>query len=212
MDQETDFAPSSVVFGGNDEQNEVQNEASSLVQVSPSHARSFKAQGWLVIRKLLVPGDCKILCEKFNGALEKSCAHDEKFPNSRQIYKPSLGEFFLQEFCPLLGHALEVDLLPAFSFLHSYGKGDRLPAHRDRVPCEITTSITLSDNDWPICLEDHAKIARSVHLRSGGAVIFKGMELLHWRDPLEDNSHMQLILQYVDANGPMASYAHDPMT
>jgi hypothetical protein len=40
-------------------------------------------------------------------------------------------------------------------------------------------------------------------------VVYKGMELLHWREEYTGIEQIQTFLHYVDQNGPHASYNFD---
>ena len=46
-------------------------------------------------------------------------------------------------------------------------------------------------------------------LEPGDILIYKGVESLHWRLPLENDFHYQAFFHYVDANGPHADKKYD---
>jgi hypothetical protein len=49
-----------------------------------------------------------------------------------------------------------------------------------------------------------------IDVAPGDAVVFRGDELFHWREPYtEGDWQIQLFLHYVDANGPNAEWKHD---
>lgn len=120
------------------------------------------------------------------------------------------AELLLARKAPYLSDLLQLDLVPTYSFLRLYRPGDRLAAHRDRPACEITVSASLAaDSRWPLSMllatgvVDFTPAPRA-------AVVFRGIDLLHWRDPLSgDNSIVQIFLHYVDRNGPHRSWEHD---
>ena len=39
-------------------------------------------------------------------------------------------------------------------------------------------------------------------------VIYKGIDLVHWRNPLEGENHAQAFLHYNDVNGPFGKENH----
>ena len=43
-------------------------------------------------------------------------------------------------------------LYPAYTYARIYKKGDELKRHKDRFSCEISTTMNLGGDDWPIYL------------------------------------------------------------
>ena len=48
-----------------------------------------------------------------------------------------------------------------------------------------------------------------IELGVGDALLYKGAELPHWRDPLGDGNWLQLFVHYVDAAGSHARERYD---
>ena len=84
-----------------------------------------------------------------------------------------------------------------------YFPGQELPRHADRDACEISVSVHASTNlegkdaDWPFCIKtpdtytDKTKQTilvpgenRSLVLKPGDGLLYKGCERPHWRDPM----------------------------
>ena len=58
---------------------------------------------------------------------------------------------------------------------------------------------------WPIFITNTA-----VMLEEGDAVLYKGCEVEHWREPYtEGTKQAQVFLHYVDANGPYTEWKND---
>ena len=84
--------------------------------------------------------------------------------------------------------------------------------HTDRKSCEIsmTLNFTIDNKPWPIWIETKEGFNIPVELYPGDAMIYRGMELAHWRLPYrEGNDQMQLFLHWVDANGPYTNMLYD---
>ena len=96
---------------------------------------------------------------------------------------------------------LKLELIPTYSFFSLYEKGNELKKHTDREACEITMSLCLgyepNDNKWPIHLDD-----KSIDLMPGDAVIYRGIDLTHWREPFGGNYQAQAFFHWNDKNGP----------
>lgn len=103
-----------------------------------------------------------------------------------------------------------LDLIPTYSYRRLYKHGNILAKHRDRPSCEISATIKLSDSggyNWPIWMVDTPYV-----LEDGDAVIYRGCDLEHWREPCKgpDNYVIgQVFTHFVDKNGPFTSFAYD---
>ena len=54
---------------------------------------------------------------------------------------------------PEMEKATGLKLYPAYTYARIYKKGDILKRHKDRFSCEISTTMNLGGDDWPIYLE-----------------------------------------------------------
>lgn len=90
-------------------------------------------------------------------------------------------------------------LIPTYSYLRVYKKGDELKRHIDRNSCEFSVTLTLrrepNDDIWPIYLETDD--VHKVELEAGDGLIYKGIESPHWRDKFEGSRLAQVFLHYV---------------
>ena len=97
-------------------------------------------------------------------------------------------------------------LQPAYSYARIYKNGDVLHRHKDRYSCEISTTLNLGGDPWPIFLEPSGKVKQSgveVDLKPGDMLIYRGIELEHWREPFTGDNCGQVFLHYnnVDTQG-----------
>jgi hypothetical protein len=96
-----------------------------------------------------------------------------------------------------------MELVPGFSFVRIYKKGDSVGRHIDRGANEVNTSTTITmDADWPI--EFQHKFGGERFLlgnKPGTGVAFRGMEMEHWRHKYTGESQVQLIAGYVIKGG-----------
>ena len=102
-------------------------------------------------------------------------------------------------------------LYPAYTYARIYKKGDELKRHKDRFSCEISTTMNLGGDDWPIYLEpnpkkggvkpgigyvsDNTKGVR-VDLKPGDMLVYSGCELEHWRNKFKGKECVQVFLHY----------------
>lgn len=102
-----------------------------------------------------------------------------------------------------------IELCPTYSFARLYTTGNELPKHKDRPACEISVTAKLGDTEnynWPIFID-----GTKIELNVGDAVIYKGCEVMHWREKHEVPGYYlgQVFLHYVDKNGAYSDYRYD---
>ena len=70
----------------------------------------------------------------------------------------------------------------AYSYARIYKNGDVLARHKDRYSCEISTTLNLGGDSWPIYLDPTGKQGQAgikVDLEPGDMLIYSGCELEH---------------------------------
>ena len=103
-------------------------------------------------------------------------------------------------------------LFPSYSFTRVYQKGEELTPHVDRPACEIsvTCHIATVGSPWPVWMQAPGEEPTQYTLEPGDACVYKGCEIKHWRQPAtETDINVQMMLHYVDQNGPCAGYKYD---
>ena len=64
---------------------------------------------------------------------------------------------------PDMEKATGLKLYPAYTYARIYKKGDELKRHKDRFSCEISTTMNLGGDDWPIYLEPNENVIPGVN-------------------------------------------------
>lgn len=136
---------------------------------------------------------------------------DSQVPSSRGFYKEILFEKLLEHLLPKIELHTGLKLFKTYSYARRYEIGNILKPHVDRESCEITATLALGHEGeiWPIWVEDREKKHHSFLLKPGDALIFRGMELKHWREENRFAPCSQVFLHYVDKNGPHAHRKDD---
>jgi len=137
---------------------------------------------------------------------------DKQVPNSFSYYGALFTESMMLLLQPILEKHTGKQLLPTYSYMRIYYENSTLAKHTDRPSCEYSATVCIqcdAENPWPIQFEDIRKQDVSVILREGDMAIYKGDELVHWRDECKYNKHIQVFLHYVDANGKYADFKYD---
>jgi hypothetical protein len=113
---------------------------------------------------------------------------------------------------PAIERAVGDPLLPTYSFARCYPRGTTLTRHRDRPSCEVSVTLPVAGSDdatWPIYLGTADETLAKVDLVHGDALVYSGIDLWHWREPLEADWRLQLFLHYVRRDGPNAEWQFD---
>ena len=108
---------------------------------------------------------------------------------------------------PVLEKITGVKLSPAYTFARMYKKGDILKRHKDRFSCEISTTMNLGGDPWPIYLEPSGKEGLKgikVDLKPGDMLVYSGCELEHWRNKFKGKECIQVFLHYNNRKTPGA--------
>ena len=145
---------------------------------------------------------------------------DKQVPGAYSKYGDWVMETLLMYMIPIMKAKTGMELLPTYSYTRLYEKGNILKRHKDRPSCEISTTLHLGGNEWPIFLDpsgqnfvidEYKNIHKPgapkgirVDLKVGDMLIYSGCELEHWREPFQGNVCSQVFLHYNHANGPFA--------
>ena len=136
---------------------------------------------------------------------------DKAVPGTPSAYGDAAFDGLLEHLRPRIESYTGHRLLPTYSYFRMYKNGDVLKPHRDRPACEISVSLNIghiAPDAWPFCLRSPSG-KEEVTLSPGDGVLYRGMDILHWRDPFKGKVMVQAFLHYVDANGPHADKCFD---
>ena len=173
----------------------------------------FEENGYVVIKQFLPRLMCEYISESIK-TLEGSSIFgygDTQVEKAFSAAGAPVTEILLDIITPVLAQAINCDLYPTYSYLRIYLNGAELERHTDRPSCEISATVTLaydSPTNWPLYLESNGK-AVGVELEPGDALIYKGIELPHWRDAFEGERHVQVFLHYVRKDGAYSEFKFD---
>ena len=88
-------------------------------------------------------------------------------------------------------------------------EGETLLAHRDRPACEISSTIFVGGDPWEIHINSYDGSSHVVQQEPGDALIYRGCDLIHWREEFEGKEHAQVFIHYVDQDGPNKEHKDD---
>jgi len=130
--------------------------------------------------------------------------NDEQIPGTYSHYSDIAMETLLQKLRPSIEKETGLKLNETYSYARIYKKGDVLVRHKDRYSCEVSATLNLGGDSWPIYLEPSGELGKEgvkVDLEPGDMLIYKGCEVEHWREPFEGENCGQVFLHYNNTSG-----------
>jgi hypothetical protein len=146
---------------------------------------------------------------------------NHQIPHTYSCYADIVMETLMLECQPIMEKATGLKLQPAYSYARLYKKGDKLKRHKDRLNCEISTTVFLGGDPWSIFLDPsggdfviHA--LKEIHkpnapkgikmdLKEGDMLVYRGCELEHWREKFKGKNCAQVFLHYNNDKTPGSS-------
>ena len=193
----------------------------------------FKKNNYMVIRKAIDP---KIANFVFNYFMMKRQVartlfdtryispytdywgvwSDHQAPDTYSHYADTAMETLLLAVQPRMEKETGLKLYPTYAYARIYKNGDILKRHKDRFSCEISTTMNLGGDKWPIFIEPDPKKGKhaknedgsdgvyqsdytegvKVELKPGDMLVYKGNICEHWRDQFKGTDCAQVFLHY----------------
>jgi len=146
---------------------------------------------------------------------------DQQVPNVYSHYADFCMETLLMKVIPIMTKETGLNLIPTYSYARVYEKGSILKRHKDRPSCEISTTLNLGGDPWPIFIDPtgsdnvideyknihkpNAPAGVRVDLTPGDMLVYSGCDLEHWREPFEGSICAQVFLHYNHVDGRFAN-------
>lgn len=137
--------------------------------------------------------------------------NDPQVLNTYSHYADIAMETLLLKVQPIMEKKTNLKLTPNYSYARIYKKGDILKRHKDRFSCEISTTLNLGGDPWPIYIEPNHKKGKIIEgrgyisentkgikvvLKPGDMLVYRGNLLEHWREKFEGENCCQVFLHY----------------
>jgi len=192
---------------------------------------SFNKNNFLVIKKVIEPKVAEFIYNYFSMKLQVARTffdtkyispfatefgvwNDNQVPNTYSHYSDIAMETLLLAVQPVMEKETGLKLIPTYSYARIYKKGDILHRHKDRFSCEISTTLNLGGDKWPIYVEPNPKMGGlvegkgyisnntkgiKVDLKQGDMLVYRGNILEHWREEFKGQDCGQVFLHYNNA-------------
>ena len=188
---------------------------------------SFEKNNYLIIKKAIEPKIAEFVYNYFlmkrqvaktmfnvryisPFTTEFGVWNDAQVPNTYSHYADIVMETLLNEVKPIMEEKTGLKLIPTYSYARIYKKGDILHRHKDRFSCEISTTLNLGGDEWPIYIEGNKNVGIpddgfpaitenkgiEVVLQPGDMLVYKGNLCEHWREEFVGENCGQVFLHY----------------
>jgi hypothetical protein len=181
--------------------------------LQPAEKEAFARQGYVILPALLelplVDFFWSYVHTKFASLLLTT--DDQQVPNTPAGYGDMAFDALLEYLRPRIEERSGYRLLPTYSYFRLYKRGDVLKRHRDRPACEISVSLNVGQTPpapWPLYVEGKTESYGAI-LSAGDALLYRGIDFFHWREPYLGSRLVQVFLHYVDRDGPHAVQKFD---
>lgn len=192
-------------------------------------AAFFQASGWVKLENFISKETASLLYHHVKLSVERLIYIEEQFPEKyNHEYYGMFGDGQISgDFCrygdPIfdalvdvsLGkveEVAEVPLVSNYSYYRLYTTGSELKRHKDRPSCEYSVTVCLGydtsnvdqttypNYDWPMFVDSNG-LELPVHMKPGDAIVYRGCDIEHWREPFWGLNHAQVFLHYNQLNG-----------
>ena len=168
---------------------------------------TFYKKGYYVVRNLISEKDAEKLYKHMNKRKDGNM-EDPQAMNTPSFYADKKMQELQLKLLPEIEKHTGIELFKTYTYARVYKQGDILRIHRDRPACEISITLDLGGDPWDIWVLDRDENPVKVKLNPGDALIYRGMEIWHWRGKFDGDKHAQVFMHYVDKYGP-CSWAKD---
>ncbi len=128
--------------------------------------------------------------------------NDDQVPNTYSHYADVAMETLLGKLTKKMEKETGYKLNPTYSYARIYKTGDVLHRHKDRYSCEVSTTLCLGGDPWPIYLDPTGKTGQAgikIILKPGDMLIYSGCDVEHWREAFPGKDCGQVFLHYNDS-------------
>ncbi len=173
----------------------------------------FTQDGFFVLRNMVAEPPLSFLYNYVlkTALLGKLKSGDSLVPNTPCCNSDPFMDSLLDKLLPFVEAATGRKLFPTYSYFRVYKRGDVLKPHSDRAACEFSLSLSLGyqgTQSWPIYVESNGA-THSILIEPGDALLYKGIEIPHWRESFTGDHSAQVFLHYVDQNGSFRDLKFD---
>ena len=169
--------------------------------MSNTNIEIFKKNKFLILRNFLDPHLVKFLASYYRrGGVDKVGVTSTDW-TSRNAKGDACADTLMYMIRSAVEENTGLELLPTYSFMRDYKKGDTLGRHKDGAANQVSFNVCIArDIDWELGFGD-GETETLVVMEPGDAVIYQGFNLDHWREKYQGKSQIQVIVGFIIKDG-----------
>jgi len=197
----------------------------------PESVEIFKNLHFIVVKNLIDKNMAKFLYEYVKVEANKLRLLEEEYgpecydhnyvgifndvqaPGSFARYGDPTFDTLLELVRHKFEEAINIPLVSTYSYHRLYLTNSDLKRHKDRASCEISATLCLGHNisnvdkkvypnyNWPMYVKMPDGKELPISLEPGDAIMYRGCEVEHWREPFMGLNHAQVFLHYNEKEG-----------
>jgi hypothetical protein len=196
--------------------NEVERQGALRARELAATSRIVADKGYAILPTLLPRAQLLALQRYCRALIGEGHVRfgDPQVPGRYVQHNEPMSRLLLTALTRVVGAAADMRLRPAYAYFASYRPGAALKIHRDRPQCALSVSFLIDyaplgtgPSPWPLWMRRSlGDEGEALHQHVGDAIIYRGCELYHSRDPLpEGHRSTHLFFHYVphDFDGPL---------
>jgi hypothetical protein len=166
----------------------------------------YQSQGYAPVGRLIHPFHIAALRRYYRHQIRTGKLHlgDVQCSLRYNVYNDPVARFFHQQLTPAMTAFAGKPLKASYVFLACYQPGAILEKHTDREQCDFSVTLCLdytpeprNATPWPIHLQKQSGKVTAFQA-IGDALLYRGCQLPHWRDPLpEGHTSTSIFFHYV---------------
>jgi len=179
----------------------------------------FYKQGYTIIKKAILKETAYVadiqfkLCRDFILFKNKNLKTSDPIASTNNFswYAPLCFEALLISLQEKIEKKLKTKLYPSYSYGRIYYKNSKLNKHRDRKASEVAATININDNGepWDLQVIDLQGKTKAIKLAIGDMCIYRGNDIIHWREERKNKDSTGAFLFYVTQKGKYADQKFD---
>ena len=167
-----------------------------------TYQESFAENNYVFVPGLLDEHAVKFLASYYEHAKYGHVGFFEKDGTSLNCHGDASADAVLYLMREKLEQLTGFELLPTYSFVRIYAKGEKVGKHVDGPANQVSCTICIArdETEWPLKVSFEGK-EDSMIMNPGDAVIYRGHIVEHWREKFAGENQVQVIIGFVIKGG-----------
>lgn len=171
----------------------------------------FQIENFVVFRNAISQSILNFVLPSFYDIIQHTTPKNDTQVNNCYFGNTAAGHVIGHYLKPFVESIVSKKLNFTYDYFRAYLNQNELKKHTDRESCEYSLTICLKKGNcnYPIFFEKKDGSNVKIELENGDMILYKGMELCHWREKYQGDQHIQLFIHYVDINNRFSVYKND---